>query len=113
MKNHDRGIKKWQFAFGMPELIKSQRDMWRDSERQPKPIIDEYEIEEFERKICEAMADNVPVKLTIWADGFTSDIVGRVHYLDAIHKQVRLVTESGEVVAVDFADIVGVVVVEY
>jgi hypothetical protein len=29
----DRGKKKWQFAFGMPELIKAQRGLWNDQER--------------------------------------------------------------------------------
>ncbi|MED4228666.1 hypothetical protein [Neobacillus cucumis] len=34
----DRGKMKWQFAFGMPALIKSQRDLWRDTERMAKPL---------------------------------------------------------------------------
>ncbi|WP_263297761.1 hypothetical protein [Neobacillus bataviensis] len=42
MAIRDRGIQKWQFAYGMPELIKTQRDMWRDTERMSKPIIDEH-----------------------------------------------------------------------
>ncbi|MFB7140956.1 hypothetical protein ACFCYN_14990 [Gottfriedia sp. NPDC056225] len=43
MAIRDRGKKKSQFAFGMPELIKSQRDLWRDTVRIVKSIVDEYE----------------------------------------------------------------------
>ncbi|MDQ1146607.1 hypothetical protein QE429_003434 [Bacillus sp. SORGH_AS 510] len=35
----DRGKKKWRFAFGMPELIKALRDVWKDDERIKKPIL--------------------------------------------------------------------------
>ncbi|MCM2535210.1 YolD-like family protein [Neobacillus pocheonensis] len=58
--------KKWQFAFGMPDdLIKAQRDLWRDSERIEKPIIDVYELEEFDQRICYAMEFNLAVKITV------------------------------------------------
>lgn len=58
MALRDRGKKKWQFPFGMPELIKAQRDHWRDQERIIKSIIDEYEKEEFDQRICYAMEYN-------------------------------------------------------
>lgn len=44
----DRGKKKWQTAFAVPKLMKAQREMWRDSELILKPIIDVYELEEFD-----------------------------------------------------------------
>ncbi|WP_254119006.1 YolD-like family protein [Bacillus sp. FJAT-29790] len=82
MAVRDRGIMKWQAAFKLPELAKTQWDFWRDNERQAKPIIDEHEAEEFELRIIYAMEYGHSVKLTVWDDGFTFDITGRVHYVD-------------------------------
>ncbi|MDQ0201101.1 YolD-like family protein [Neobacillus ginsengisoli] len=110
MANRDRGIKKWQFAFGMPELIKAQRDLWRDSERIKKPIIDENEAEEFDQRICYAMEFNHAVKITVWDDGFTRDITGWIHYVDPITHQLRIEVNSGEFHRIAFEDVVGVVV---
>lgn len=84
------------------------RELERDLLRKQKPILDIYQIEEFERQICEAMEFAKPVKLTVWRDGFPYDEVGRVHYLDPLQKEVRLKTELGTVSRIKFADIVAV-----
>lgn len=112
MTIRDRGKKKWQFAFGMPELIKAQRDMWCDSERNVKPILDVYELEEFDHRICYAMEFNLEVKLTLWSDGFTKDITGRVHYVDPLTHQLRIEVEPGKFDNIEFENVVGVVVGE-
>jgi hypothetical protein len=52
MTIRDRGMVKWQAAFQLPELVKSYRELWRDTERIVKPIIDEYEMEEFDQRTC-------------------------------------------------------------
>jgi hypothetical protein len=49
----------------MPELIKGQREMWRDSERIVKPIIDVDKLEKFDQLICYATEFGLPVKLTL------------------------------------------------
>ncbi|ULT55872.1 YolD-like family protein [Neobacillus drentensis] len=112
MAIRDRGKKKWQFAFGMPELIKFQRDLWRDTERIVKPIIDEYEKEEFDQRIGYAMEYGLAVRVTIWDDGFTSDITGRVHYVDPITHQLRIEVDPEDFRRVAFEDVVGMVVIE-
>ena len=112
MAIRDRGKKKWQFAFGMPELIKGHRDMWRDSERIAKPIIDVYKLEEFDQLICYALEFSLPVKLTLWSDGFTEEITGRVHYVDPLTHQLHIEVETGESHRIDLEDVVGMVVVE-
>jgi hypothetical protein len=112
MAIRDRGIVKWQAAFQLPELAKTQRNFWRDTERQPKPIIDEYEAEEFDLRIAYAMENNLAVKLTIWSDGFTEELTGHVHYVDPITHQLRIEVKPGEFERVAFEDVVGVVVVD-
>lgn len=112
MAIRDRGKKKWQFAFGMPELIKSQRDLWTDERRMIKPIIDEYEKEEFDQCICFAMEYNLSVKITIWSNGFLSTIIGRIHYVDSISSDLRIELLEGEFKRIDFEDVIGVSVIE-
>lgn len=109
---HDRGKKKWQFAFGMPELIKTQRDLWRDQGRTIKPIIDDYEKEEFDQRICYAMEFNLTVKITIWSNGFTSEINGRIHYVDPISNHLRIELQGGKFQLIEFEDVIGVSVVD-
>ncbi|WP_244532543.1 YolD-like family protein [Mesobacillus persicus] len=94
----------------MPEQVKAQHELWRDTQRQIKPIIDEDEKEEFDQQIGYAMEYNLPVKLTIWGDGFTEVITGKVYYIDQITHQLRIETKPGEFERVAFASVIGVAV---
>ncbi|WP_251029037.1 YolD-like family protein [Bacillus sp. ISL-40] len=40
--------------------------MFKDQERIARPILDEYEAEEFDKRICYAMEFNLAVKITVW-----------------------------------------------
>jgi hypothetical protein len=112
MKIRDRGKIKWAFAFGMPELIKAQRELWRDSERVAKPLLDIYELEEFDQRIAYAMEYNLAVRLTVWDDGFTSEITGAINRVDPITHELRIEVKPGEFERVAFEDVISVVVVD-
>ncbi|PLR89762.1 YolD-like family protein [Bacillus sp. T33-2] len=112
MTIRDRGILKWQTSFILPEHSSALQDLKKDYFREKKPLIDEYEAEEFERLICYAMEYQLAVKIKIWNDGFTHEEKGFVHYLDPLKKQVRLKTEDDIVVRFNFVDIIGVDVLE-
>lgn len=108
----DRGKKKWRFAFGMPELIKAQKNLWVDQNRTIKPIIDEYEKEEFDQRICYGMEYNLPLKITIWSDGFKSELIGRIHSIDPISHQLRIELLGGGFQHIDFENVIGVSVID-
>ncbi|MGG3564971.1 YolD-like family protein [Neobacillus rhizosphaerae] len=107
----DRGMTKLQAAFQLPELAKTQRNFWRDTERRRKPIIDEHETEEYDLRIAYAMEYGHAVKVTIWHDGFTHYTAGRVHYVNPLTKEIRIEAETGEFELVAFESVVGVKVV--
>jgi hypothetical protein len=44
----DRGKIRWQGAFFMSEQVKMQRDLWQGTKMEAKPILDEYQTEEFD-----------------------------------------------------------------
>lgn len=95
MSIRDLGKEKWQFAFGMPEIIKAQRDLWNDQRRIVKPIIDEYEKEKFDQRIWYATEYNLSLKITIWSDGFTSKITGCIHCVDPISHLLHIQLSEG------------------
>jgi hypothetical protein len=112
MKIRDRGMLKFLPAHFAPEQRAMLRELARDELRQPKPLLDEYEIEELESRICDAMEYTIPVKISKWADGFIYEEQGFVHYLDPIRKEVRVVTEEGAALHIKFADIVKVDIID-
>ncbi|QYF83544.1 YolD-like family protein [Brevibacterium sp. PAMC21349] len=112
MTLRDRGKLKWAPAAFLPEYTKMLRDLDTDYYRQQKPIIDEFQFEEFDQRICYSMEHNFAVKITKWVDGFNHEIVGRIHYVDPVYKEVRLKTEPDEVERVKMADIIAVEVIE-
>lgn len=103
---------KWQGAFFMPEQVKALHELWRDAQRQRKPIIDEYEKEVFDQQIGYAMEYNLAVKFTIWVDGFTEVITGKVHDVDRITHQLRIETKPREFERLAFDIVVEVAVEE-
>ena len=108
----DRGVIKWAPASFMPEGFGMLREMYRDQERQPMPLIDEYEIEEFDRQVCYAMEYALPVRFSVWEDGFVLEIIGRVHRRDEITRELRVELADGTFDRVKAGELVGVEVIE-
>ena len=109
-KIKDRGTMKWNTAFFMPEHISMLRDLNKDYYRQPKPILDQYQLEEFNEKICFAMEYNMDVKVTIWLDGFEEEYKGKIRHLDEIYKKVRLREKNGDFKMIQFDEITNITV---
>ncbi|MBT2701582.1 YolD-like family protein [Bacillus sp. ISL-40] len=112
MTIRDRGLIKWNAASFMPQVFEQQRDMFKDQERQPRPLLSEFDTEEFDQRIAYAMEYNFAVKLSVWTDGFTTDMTGRIHHIDPITHQLRIEVKPGEFERVTFDDVCGVTVVD-
>ena len=108
MAIRDRGKMKWQSVSFIPLAFEMTREMFKDQSRTAKPILDEYQTEEFDLRIAYATEYNHAVKLTVWDDGFTHGITGRVHYVDPITHEARIELKSREFVRVTFDSVVGV-----
>ncbi|WP_409293917.1 YolD-like family protein [Peribacillus sp. SCS-26] len=114
MNIRDRGKIKWQGAFFMPEHVKMLKEMKRDENRVEKPLLDEYQIEEFENKICFAMEFKLQIMAVVWEEGFEKTRIGMVHRLDEIYKLIYLETDgpANELFRIFFDDIVRIEVLE-
>jgi hypothetical protein len=108
MTIRDRGKMKWQSASFIPLAFEMTREMFKDQARTAKPLLEENQTEEFDLRIAYATEYNHAVKLTIWDDGFSHDLTGRVHYVDPITHEVRIEVKPGEFERVAFKCVVGV-----
>ena len=108
MTIRDRGKMKWQSASFIPLAFEMTCEMFKDQARTAKPLLDENQTEEFDLRIAYATEYNHAVKLTVWDDGFTHDITGRVHYVDPITHELRIEVKPGEFERVAFDIVVGV-----
>ncbi len=86
MAIRNSGKMKWQSASFMPEAFAMTREMYKDQQRQAKPLIDDYEMEEFDLRIAYVKEYNLEVELRVWDDGFFEETRGHVHYVDPLTK---------------------------
>ncbi|MBM7691436.1 hypothetical protein JOC77_000841 [Peribacillus deserti] len=113
MSLRDRGKIKWQGAFFMPEHTAMLKEVTQDYYKLEKPILDEYQIQEFESKICLAMEFTYLLKITLWEDGFNKEYTGLAHRLDSIAKIIYLELQPETFLTkINFSDIVYVEVLE-
>jgi hypothetical protein len=112
MAIRDRDKLKWRPASFIPLAFEMQREMFKDQERLSKPLLDEYESEEFDKNIAYAMESNLAVKLTVWADGFTKEMTAQIQKVDPITHQLRVEVKTGEFENVAFEDVIGVAVLD-
>jgi hypothetical protein len=112
MTIRDRGKVKWQGAFFMPEHVKMLKEFKSDYHKQLKPILNQYEIEEIENRIHEAMEFTLTLKITTWFDGFFYDFEGLVNRLDGMGKVIYLELSDGIMERIKFVDIVRVEIKE-
>lgn len=92
----DRGKMKWQSAFFMPEHVKMLKQISYDDKKQKKPQLDEQEFEEIGFIVMESLNYAIPIKVTIWKDGFFQSITGIVDKVDMLMKDILFHSEEGK-----------------
>jgi hypothetical protein len=112
MAIRDRGKMKWRPASFIPLGFEMNAAMYKDQERKMKPLLDEYEKEEFDRSIAYAMEYHLPVELKVWNEGFTETITGYIHYVDPVAFHLRVEVKPGEYERIAIENVVGVNVLE-
>lgn len=92
----DRGKIKWQPAHFMPEHRKMLNQLTVDGNRQKKPQLDEQEYEEIGFIVMDSLNYTVPIKVTIWQDGFSQAITGIVDKVDMLMKYILFDSDEGK-----------------
>ena len=68
----DRGLMKWN-GFIMPEQKELIRQMYTESLKTEKPILDEEHLHKMSDLLVRSMQDNEQITLTLWIDGYIRD----------------------------------------
>ncbi|MCM3443969.1 MULTISPECIES: YolD-like family protein [Metabacillus] len=107
----DRGKqKKWQ-GFFMTEHTSMLKELEHDLLKQPRPQIDETQIEEFENLIQQSIEYKKLLLVTIWKDGYINKRAGIVKKINPIAKSILFEDELGSRFNVDFYSIINVEIV--
>jgi hypothetical protein len=81
---HDRRKLKWQPAFFMPEHVKLLKQIPKEDARQKKPELDVQAFQEIGIIVMESLDYTLPIKLTIWRDGYIKNYIGTVDKVDEL-----------------------------
>ncbi len=86
----DRGIVKFQPAHFMPQYRKLLYHLTVDGNKQSKPELDEQEFEEIGFVVMDSLNLTIPIRITIWQNGFLKFITGIVTKVDLLMKYIVL-----------------------
>ncbi|YCI78704.1 YolD-like family protein [Bacillus sp. R1-10] len=93
-------IIKWQAALIMPEHKALNK----------KPILDEYQVEEFENNIHYAMEYHLPISFRLYNEGNPQDLYGYCVYIHPVTKELRIQKKDSTFEYIQFDEIIDVVV---
>lgn len=86
----DRGRIKW-VSMMLPEHVKLLREYNESFDKVEKPVLDEQKYEEFNEVICRAMEENITLQFTYYQKGEMKKLVGNIHYIDQLKRELRIV----------------------
>ncbi|MBU8788444.1 MULTISPECIES: YolD-like family protein [Bacillus] len=92
----DRGNIKW-VSMMLPEHVELLKEYYDSLDKVEKPVLDEQKYEEFNEIICEAMAENAPLRFAYYRQGEVTTLAGRIHYVDALKRELRIVSHTDEI----------------
>ncbi|MBM7651772.1 YolD-like family protein [Neobacillus cucumis] len=106
----DSGMKKW-YGFMMPENVKATRQMFSEDNKQPRPTLNEEQIEEMERLLQESLTQGSFVEITTWKDGYFTKRVCKVKKVNPIEKNIVIEDEFNSKFKVGFFNITSVIAI--
>ncbi|WP_345805962.1 YolD-like family protein [Bacillus subtilis] len=100
--------KRWEQKFILPEQRTALLNRKREVQKIEKPILDENQLEEMARTICEAMEFNSALIIRLYRDGFIEEVTGHVHYIDEVKQRLNVKDLKGDTWFIAFNSIVAI-----
>ncbi|MGG1244036.1 YolD-like family protein [Bacillus cabrialesii] len=100
--------KRWEQKFILPEQRAALLNRKREVQKIEKPILDEYQLEEMARTICEAMELNSAVVISVYRDGFIEEVTGHVHYINEVKQKLYVKDLKGDTWFIAFDSLLSV-----
>ncbi|WP_336863690.1 YolD-like family protein [Peribacillus frigoritolerans] len=105
----DRGLVKWQAALIMPEQKALNKKIGEvDYFLNKKPILDEYQVEEFEKNIHYAMEYHLPIRFRLHNDGDPHELYGHCVYIHPVTKELRIQKKDSSFEFIQFDEVIDV-----
>ncbi|WP_391116216.1 YolD-like family protein [Psychrobacillus sp. L3] len=109
-KVRDRGSKKW-VAMMLPEHVNLIRQYNEASKKEPRPQLDEWDLEVIQELIGIAMKRNVDVEMKTWKDGEFFYRIGRITWVD-LNKRIIEMEDTFQSFTLTLGEIVDVTIFE-
>lgn len=98
--------KRWEQKFILPEHREALLHRKIVTEKIEKPVLDEYQLEEIARVICEAMENNAAMTISFYRNGFIEDVTGHVHYINEVNQRLHVKDFKGDTNFIAFDSLV-------
>lgn len=103
----DRGMLKWQ-GFMLSEHTADIAYADHEAKKVEKPLLDEYQIEEYEQLITASLESNDYLRIEAWKNGFIDEIIIKVNYIDHHTKNLIGLDEYNQSHIISFQSIIDV-----
>ncbi|AKL86057.1 YolD [Bacillus atrophaeus UCMB-5137] len=100
--------KRWEQKFILPEQRAALLNRKREVQKIEKPILNEYQMEEMARTICEAMEFNSVLVISVYRDGFIEEVTGHVHYINEVKQKLHVKDLKGDTWFIAFDSLLSV-----
>ncbi|MCY9296216.1 YolD-like family protein [Bacillus inaquosorum] len=104
--------KRWEQKFILPEQRAALLNRKREVQKIEKPILDENQLGEMARTICEAMEFNSALVIRVYRDGFIEEVTGHVHYIDEVKHKLHVKDLKGDTNFIGFDSLLSTVTYE-
>ncbi|MEX3623557.1 YolD-like family protein [Viridibacillus arvi] len=89
MTTFDRGNKKWT-SLMLPEHLTMLKEWKKEQNYIKRPEIDEYQLEDFQMIMSQALTTQQPVLIKTWNDGEIFTVEGLLQDVDPYHNECVL-----------------------
>ena len=107
----DRGIIKWQAALIIPDHKALNKNLGEvEYFLNKRPVLDEYQVEEFENNIHYAMECHLPIRFRLHNNGNPHELYGHCVYIHPVMKELRIQKKDSSFKYIQYSDILNVIV---
>lgn|SRR5690625_3373997 len=103
----DRGTIKWT-SLMLPEHVERLKNMWSETEKTTKPLLDPQELESINEQLVEAFQQKLPVTIAIYHDGRIEEIQGRITNIKTHEQQLVIEQKDSTQQTIAFEQVVSV-----
>ncbi len=102
----DRGLNKWRPAFMTPELSRLHKRAAQDYYAEPKPEIDEQQMDHINKIVCESMEYSQRVVITFFQNRKSQLTIGKIHNFDDFKGSIAIVDQFGKYLELEVGEII-------